>query len=180
MPVATPHPTAEALIEAGLSLAETKGLGQMSVDDIVAGAGVAKGTFYVHFRDRAAYLVTLHRRFHDHLEELVLRATAGMTPGRERLLAGTAAYLDGCLGGKAIKALLLESRSEPLVSQEVGRRNARFAQIASQDFAGMGWSAPSAAGRLFVAMGAEAALAELDARGPVAEVRGSLRQFVSA
>ena len=46
--------TREQLIAAGLSLAERTGLSGMSVNQIVAEAGVAKGTFFHHFRDRSA------------------------------------------------------------------------------------------------------------------------------
>ena len=51
------HPTRNALLEAGLKIAEAEGLAHMTVDQIVREAGVAKGTFYVHFSDRVAFLV---------------------------------------------------------------------------------------------------------------------------
>ena len=44
--------TREQLIAAGLSLAERTGLAGMSVNQIVAEAGVAKGTFFHHFREK--------------------------------------------------------------------------------------------------------------------------------
>ena len=57
------------LIETGLELAEELGLEGLSVNAVVAGAGVSKGTFFHHFPDRTAYLVALHRRFHDALAD---------------------------------------------------------------------------------------------------------------
>jgi AcrR family transcriptional regulator len=46
--------TREALLDAGAALAEEHGLAGVSVNMVVARAGVAKGTFYVHFSGRAA------------------------------------------------------------------------------------------------------------------------------
>jgi AcrR family transcriptional regulator len=42
------------LIETGLVLAEELGLEGLSVNAVVAGAGVSKGTFFHHFPDRVA------------------------------------------------------------------------------------------------------------------------------
>lgn len=50
------------MVDAGLALAEHTGLSDMSVNLIVDAAGVAKGTIFHHFGDRAGFLVTLHRR----------------------------------------------------------------------------------------------------------------------
>jgi TetR/AcrR family transcriptional regulator, transcriptional repressor for nem operon len=172
------HPTREALIEAGLRLAENHGLAGMSVNDVVAEAEVAKGTFYVHFRDRTAYLVSLHQWFHDRLKESVLAATADLPHGAERLRRGTTAYLDGCLQGKAVKALLLDARSEPAISAEVQRRNADFAGLAQEDFEAMGRPHAETSARLYVVMGAEAALMELEVGKASNEVRAALFQFI--
>ena len=57
--------TRENLLQAGLALAERLGLEGLSVNAVVDAAGVSKGTFFHHFRDRVSYLVALHRRFHD-------------------------------------------------------------------------------------------------------------------
>ena len=156
------HPTRELLLQTGLQLAEAHGLAAMSVNAIVAEANVAKGTFYVHFEDRTAFLVALHRWFHDRLKLSILNATADQEPGQDRLQRGTNAYLDGCLQGKAVKALLLEARSEPAITDEVQRRNADFAQIAQADFAAMDWPNPEICARLYITMCAEVALIELE------------------
>jgi AcrR family transcriptional regulator len=137
----------------------------MSVDDIVDAAGVAKGTFYVHFASRGDYLATLHRRFHEELDHLIRDASTGLPPGARRLAAATTAYLDGCLG-------------RILVTDEVTARNARNAAAAAESFRALGWRWPESAGRLYVAMAAEAALAELEAGQALPEVRETLRAFV--
>jgi len=48
--------TREALLDAGAVLAEEHGLAGASVEMVVSRAGVARGTFYVHFKDRAAFV----------------------------------------------------------------------------------------------------------------------------
>jgi hypothetical protein len=47
--------------ETGLVLAEDLGLDGLSVNAVVAAAGVSKGTFFHHFPDRVSYLLALHR-----------------------------------------------------------------------------------------------------------------------
>ncbi len=174
------HPTRDALIEAGLKLAEQHGIAKMSVNAIVTAAEVAKGTFYVHFPDRAAYLVALHQWFHDGIKRKVLAATADLPPGSKRLRAGIIAYLDGCLQSKAVKALLLEARSEPAIAAEVQRRNADFATIAQVDFEAMGWQHAAHLARLYVVTVAEAAIMELETKQANPAVREALFQFIES
>src|ERR1700683_4295885 len=77
--------TREALLDAGAALAEEHGLAGVSVNMVVARAGVAKGTFYVHFKDRAAFVDAMHARFHASVQEAMAKAIAGMPPGAERI-----------------------------------------------------------------------------------------------
>jgi len=172
------HPTRDALLQAGLQLAEQRGLASMSINDIVAEANVAKGTFYVHFHDRAAYLVALHQWFHDGIEENVLRAVQDLKPGLERLKVGTVVYLDSCLQAKAVKALLLEARSEAPIAEEVQRRNADFTALAREDFEAMGWPHAEINARLFVVMSAETALIELEMGKASSTARAALFDFL--
>jgi TetR/AcrR family transcriptional regulator, transcriptional repressor for nem operon len=174
------HPTRDALIEAGLKLAEQHGISNMSINAIVTAASVAKGTFYVHFTDRAEYLVALHQAFHDGIKASVLAATADLAPGAQRLRVGVIAYLDGCLKSKAVKALLLEARSEPAIAAEVQRRNADFAGIAQTDFEAMGWQHTANLARLYVVMVAEAAIMQLESKQANASVREALFRFIES
>jgi AcrR family transcriptional regulator len=73
--------TRAKLIETGLVLAEQLGLEGLSVNAVVAAAGVSKGTFFHHFSDRTSYLVALHRRFHDALADEIAAVIGPMTPG---------------------------------------------------------------------------------------------------
>jgi TetR/AcrR family transcriptional repressor of nem operon len=172
------HPTHDALLQAGEQLAEQLGLNNLTVDAVVAEANVAKGTFYTHFHDRNAYLVALHRQFHNRIRDAILAATADFVPGTERLRKGTTVYLNECLQAKAVKALLLEARSLPAIAEQVRHRNAEFTHLAQIDFEAMGWPHPVPSARLFVVMSAEAALMELELCQASSEVRDALFGFI--
>jgi len=156
------HPTRLLLLDTGLALAERTSLTGISVDDIVRGADVAKGTFYVHFSDRTTFLVALHAHFHEQLRASIRTSSASARPGYQRIRRATIAYLDGCLQAPGVKAMLASARGEPAIAEEVTRSNDRFARAAAEDLRAMGHPLPLETGRLFVAMTAEVALLELD------------------
>ncbi|BBX48155.1 hypothetical protein GCM10009641_08010 [Mycobacterium cookii] len=169
--------TREALIDAGLQLAERTGLTGLSVNLIVAEAGVAKGTFFHHFGDRASYLLALHREFHERLENQVQAAIVGMPPGRDRLIAVANTYLDGCLRDRGVRALLLEARAEPAVTEEITRRNNASAELCRTDFAALKRPHPYESAQLWVGMVAEAALIEHQAGAALPALREAIAQF---
>jgi TetR/AcrR family transcriptional regulator, transcriptional repressor for nem operon len=170
------HPTRQALIDAGLELAASESLNRITVDAIVSKAGVAKGTFYVHFADRAAFLLAIHAQFHERLRGSIQQAIATLPPGAARLRKGTEAYLDECLKERAVKALLLEARSEAPIVAEAQRRHVEFASVACVDFVALGWPDADASARLFVALVAEAALVEIK-NGQNKAIRQALWRF---
>ncbi len=170
--------TRAKLIDAGLRLAERTGLTGLSANLVVEEAGVSKGSFFHHFGDRASYLLALHREFHDRVAEQIAEVSTALPPGRERLLAGSATYLDYCLEQRGIRALLLEARAEPAVAQEISHRNATFATVCSEDFQALGRRQPLHSAHLWVAMTAEAALLELQDRSQSAAVREALAEFL--
>ena len=170
--------TRAKLIESGLRLAERTCLSGLSVNLLVDEAGVSKGSFFHHFGDRDSYLLALHREFHDRIFERINAAVDGMRPGRERLLTGARVYLDACLEQRGIRALLLEARAEPAVSQEIMRRNADFAQRCGADFRILKRRHPLASAQLWIAMTAEAALIELPEGSRSRTVRAALQDFL--
>lgn len=172
-------PTRERLLAAGLQLAQTGALSALRVDEVVNAAGVAKGTFYVHFSTREDFLVALHRRFHDQLAQRIDHAVAGQTLGMQRLLRGSLAYLDGCCEQHSIKAMLLGARAEPAIQHAVSTQNARFAGLATQEFKAADWPAPQQAARLWVGMVAEAAIAEAEAGRKLPVMRQALARFLT-
>ena len=160
--LAAAQQTRANLIETGLVLAEHLGLERLSVNAVVAAAGVSKGTFFHHFPDRVTYLVALHRRFHDVLFDEVSSAIGDMAPGADRLATGAATYLDGCLRHRGVKALLLEARGHLPIAEEVMRRNRMNVDVVAADFAALGSSHPRESARLWIAATAECALMELE------------------
>jgi TetR/AcrR family transcriptional regulator, transcriptional repressor for nem operon len=172
--------TREALLDAGVAVAEEHGLTGLSVNRVVARAGVAKGTFYVHFEDREAFVDALHQRFHERVAEAVRAATAGKPPGAERIWTGVEAYLDVCLDDRAVKALALEARSDPGLSASMSKRHERFAASAIPSFKAMGWQDASAAAQLVAAMTAEIAIRELEAGRRLPSARRALQRFLGA
>ncbi len=172
--------TREALLDAGVAVAELHGLAGLSVNRVVAEAGVAKGTFYVHFEDRAAFVEALHARFHARVEAAVAAATQDLPPGAERIVGGAEAYLDACLGDRAVKALALEARSDPALAATMSARQERFALSAVPSFKAMGWPDATAASHLLAAMTSEVAVRELEAGRRLPAARRSLRRFLGA
>ncbi len=169
-----------ALLEAGVHVAATRGLTDLSVNAVVEAAGMAKGSFYHHFPNRQEYLVALHRAYHDALTAEVTAAIAGMTPGPDRLLVGIEAFLDGCRQRKATKALLAQSRTAADLLPEVVARNAAATALMTPDISIAGWSNPEAVAAMAVAMVAETALVELydDAERP--DLRSAIHIMLTA
>jgi AcrR family transcriptional regulator len=161
-----------------VAVAEKYGLAGLSVNRVVAEAGLAKGTFYVHFRDRAAFVDALHERFHERVQQAVADATDGVPPGSERIIRAAEAYLDVCLADRAVKALALEARSDPALNESMASRHDRFVAAGIPSFRAMGWRDATAAAQLFAAMTAEIAVRELDAGRRLPAARRALRRFL--
>lgn len=84
------------LLDAAESLVLTHGVDALKIDDVVVGAGVAKGTFYLHFASKDELLAALRDRY---VERFVARQrqTSDKETGIARvqawLLAGITEYL---------------------------------------------------------------------------------------
>jgi AcrR family transcriptional regulator len=170
--------TREALLDAGVVLAEEHGLAGVSVNMVVDRAGVAKGTFYVHFKDRASFVDAMHARFHESVEAAAAEAVAGLPPGAERLYRGYEAYLDASLANRGVKALSLESRSDPAAQASMEARRARLAAAGVADVAAMGWDDAESAAQLLAAMTKEISALEFDAGHQLPASRRALRRFL--
>lgn len=167
------EPGRTALLQAGEHVLADDGLPALSVNNVVARAGMAKGSFYQHWPARADFLRDLHTRFHDGLAAQVTQVGAGHPPGAERLRAMLAAFLDGCLRQRASKALLVEARTEAGLHDLVQARNAAFAKLIDDDLRALAWPAPRAVAILLIAAAAEVALHELHAGEPLPELRAA-------
>ena len=152
------HPTRIEILDAAITLAERDGLRSLSVADITAAAGHAKGTFSVHFPDRAALLVALHRWFHDTVFATVITSTAEDGPGSGRARRRLIAFLDACRELPGVRALLLDARTEPAIAAEVDRRNQQATRILATDLAGT--AHPRETARILVLAAADIAARE--------------------
>lgn len=171
------HPTRQELLDAAEALAERDGLNALSVARVTAAAGHAKGTFYIHFPDRAAFLVALHRRFHDTLFSQVLNATSTDTPGPERVRRRLLAFLDGCRALPGVRALLRDARAEAPVAAEVSRRNQQAAVVLAADLAGS-CSRPRETAYFLVLAAADLAARESERRRRLPAARHALLDLV--
>jgi TetR/AcrR family transcriptional regulator, transcriptional repressor for nem operon len=170
--------TREALLDAGAALAEEHALAGVSVNMVVGRAGVAKGTFYVHFKDRAEFVDAMHARFHTRVEAAAAEAVAGLPPGAERLFRMAEAYLDVSLANRGVKALSLEARSDPAVQGSMEARRERLAAAGVADLEAMGWDDAEATAQLLAAMTREISVLEFDAGRRLPAPRRALKRFL--
>jgi TetR/AcrR family transcriptional regulator, transcriptional repressor for nem operon len=127
------HPTRHELLDAADRLSNEIELADITVAAITKRAGLAKGTFYVHFKNRDAVLVELHRRFHDELFASISEQTTDLPPGPERAGRRLLAFLNGCREQSGVRGMLLDARSEPSIMQEVELRNTEAATAIATD-----------------------------------------------
>lgn len=172
--------TRAALLEAGAVIAERDGLAGLSVAHVVEQAGVAKGTFYVYFTDRDAFIDALHQRFYNRVTESVSQAVANLSPGPDLLLASIDAYLDVCLANHGVKALVFETRAQDNLTTTMRERETLFARLAEPSVRAIGMQPARIAARLIVAMTSEAALIEMEAGRKVAGARSGIRRLIDA
>jgi TetR/AcrR family transcriptional regulator, transcriptional repressor for nem operon len=171
--------TRELLIETGLRLAERTSLAGLSINLLVEEAGVAKGTFFHHFGDRAAYLLALHREFHSRIFAEIFGAIDGIEPGAARVLTASRTYLDACLRDRGVRALLLEARAEREIAEEIRSRNKATAEYFKADFQAMNLPHPYESALLWIGLVVEAALTELDAGGRQPALRAAIAGFLA-
>jgi TetR/AcrR family transcriptional regulator, transcriptional repressor for nem operon len=172
--------TREALLDAGELVADRAGLAGLSVAAVVKQAGLAKGTFYVYFADRDAFVDALHQRFYARVSAAVTAAVEGLGPGQELLLSAIEAYLDVCLENHAVKALVFDSRTQGSLTTTMRQREEMFAQLAQPSLRAMGIAPAPIAARLLVAMTSEAALIELEAGRRVPGARRAIGDLTKA
>lgn len=87
----------DALLDAAERLFRERGFAATSVDAIVAAAGVAKGTFYLYFKSKAASLVALQDRFVFQFRDAIEQEVSAHVDWSARLDAWITAALDGYL-----------------------------------------------------------------------------------
>jgi AcrR family transcriptional regulator len=106
----------EELLDAAEALFLAQGIAATSVDAIVAGADVAKGTFYLHFDSKEQLLAALRQRYIDNYCRQLRVAMDEYPPDdwRGRLRAWVATGVDGYLDHRALHDLVFhQCRPEP-------------------------------------------------------------------
>lgn len=169
----------EALLLAGGAVAARDGLAGLSVAAVAAQAGLAKGTFYLYFPDREAFIDALHQRFYADVNEAVTAAVGVLPPGRERLLAAIDAYLDVCLVNRAVKALVLETRAQGELTTTMEEREELFVGLAEPCTRAMGLRPARVFARLAVALTSEVALIELETGRRVPRARSAIHTLLA-
>lgn len=89
--------TRAALLAAGFELLADRPIDAIAIDDIVSRAGVAKGSFFNHFTDKAGFASELAAAVRADLELRVGAANAGVTDPVARLAGGMRVALDFAL-----------------------------------------------------------------------------------
>jgi AcrR family transcriptional regulator len=84
--------TRTALLQAGQTLFATRSVDGVSIDDIVAVADVAKGSFYNHFPDKDALARELAHHARLAVEALVARVSEGVEDPAERVARALCAF----------------------------------------------------------------------------------------
>ncbi len=85
--------TRAALMQAGQSLFAAQSVDAVSIDDIVAAADVAKGSFYNHFPDKEALAREIAVTVRAEAEAQVDLANAGVTEPASRMARGQAVFV---------------------------------------------------------------------------------------
>ena len=170
------HPTRIEILNAAVELAERDGLRSISIADVTAAAGHAKGTFYVHFAGRTALLVALHRWFHDTVFDRVITSTAEYSPGPERARRRLIAVLDACRQLPGVRALLLDARTEPAIAAEVDERNRQATEVLAADLVGI--AHPRETARILVLAAADIAARESTQGRRLSAAREALLEIV--
>lgn len=80
--------TRSALIAAGFDLLVERPIDAIPIDDVVARAGVAKGSFFNHFADKQDFARAIATEVRLEVEELVARANSGVADPIERIAGG--------------------------------------------------------------------------------------------
>lgn len=89
--------TRAALLAAGFELLAERPIDAIAIDDIVARAGVAKGSFFNHFTDKQGFAGAIGAEVRAELEERVGRANSGVTDPVLRLAGGMRVAVDFAL-----------------------------------------------------------------------------------
>ena len=113
--IATPTPglrarhkeaTRAALIETAGGLFAEHGYGDVSIEQIVRGAGVTRGALYHHFDDKRALFRAVFEEVDHALVQKAAAAAAEFNDPWERLQAALGAFFDACADERAVHRIV--------------------------------------------------------------------------
>ncbi len=99
------------LIEAGLSLLSEVPIDALSIDEIVAAAGTAKGSFYNHFPDKAAFAEAVAAHVRILIEARISAGNISVTDPAERMVRAMCVTLNFALTHSVEAAIMVRSRA---------------------------------------------------------------------
>lgn len=102
--------TRAALIAAGLDLLAARPIDAIAIDELVAAAGVAKGSFFNHFADKHAFAEAVAGEVRARLEEEVTRANTGIADPVARIASGMGVAACFAIAEPRRAAVLLRSQ----------------------------------------------------------------------
>jgi AcrR family transcriptional regulator len=100
-----------ALIKAGLRLFAERPVDAVAIDEIVAAASVAKGTFFNHFADKHAFAASLATEIRLEIEREVDKANSGVADPVARLAGGMRVAAMFALSHRARTLVMLRADS---------------------------------------------------------------------
>lgn len=126
--------TRAALIAAGFELLVERPIDAIPIDDVVAKAGVAKGSFFNHFADKQDFANAIATEVRLEVEALITKANDGVANPVERIAGGMRVAAEFAMAQPKRSAVLLSSqgsstaRAHPLNRGVVGDFEAACAQ----------------------------------------------------
>ncbi len=115
--------TRAQLVAAASALFSKRSWASVTIDDLVREAGVAKGTFYVHFEDMHALTVAVAGELIHSFDEMIQARRASTSDPLLRVAFGCDAFIERALEDPAWGALVARmARSNPSVGEPARRR----------------------------------------------------------
>ena len=102
--------TRAALIAAGFELLVERPIDAIPIDDVVAQAGVAKGSFFNHFADKQAFAEAIATEVRLEVEALITKANDGVANPVERIAGGMRVAAEFAMAQPKRSAVLLRSQ----------------------------------------------------------------------
>ncbi|AXQ29453.1 hypothetical protein D0B54_12475 [Solimonas sp. K1W22B-7] len=170
----------QKLLFAAYRLAERGELYRFEPERIAAEAGMPADSFGRCFAQEREFWLALHRLNVHLLVNDITRATDGMPPGRERLKAGVLAYWDGCVRTIPVRAIVRGYRKDPDILARLDRINWGFAHMLSMEMKKIGWERYNEAAQIAWFMAEGVVRLELEANGPLPDLRQTFWDFLAA